>query len=155
MTKVSTWNDVDDAVIAQEVTFTETAGAGTYTGSVTVPGGATILDIQVQSPAVWDTSTSATMKVGDGSDDDGWYTGINLKATDLLVGEVIRFASTGGKEGAYVSTSTGLLSASYSASARTISGIITTVGTTGSAGRTRMLVVWANPVSGSTAATKA
>src|SRR6185312_14956545 len=32
-------------VQAAEVTFTETAGAGVYTGSVSIPAGATILDI--------------------------------------------------------------------------------------------------------------
>src|SRR5919197_4197218 len=117
MTAVETWADLN--VISREVTFTETTGAGTYTGSVTVPAGSTILDIQVQSTALWTAATSATLKVGDGSDDDGRYTGVNLKATDLIVGEVIRFASTGGKEGAYLVTASGLLSASYSASART------------------------------------
>src|SRR5690349_18261250 len=85
-------------VVAEEVTFTETTGAGTYTGSVTVPAGATIVDIQIHSTALWTATTSATLKVGDAADDDGWYTGVKLKATDLLVGEVIRFASTVGKE---------------------------------------------------------
>lgn len=140
-------------VVAEEVTFTETTGAGTYTGSVVVPAGATILDIWVQSTALWTASTSATMKVGD-TDDDGWYTAINLKATDLLVGEVIRFGSTGGKEGVYLVTASGLLSAAYSASARTIAGIVTTVGGTGNAGRSRMLVFYVLPAS-VTAATKA
>jgi len=140
-------------VVAEEVTFTETTGAGTYTGTVTVPAGATILDIQVQSTALWTAATSATMKVGDATDDDGWYTGVNLKATDLLVGEVIRFGSTGGKEGAYLVTATGLLSTAYSASARAVAGIVTTVGSTGNAGRTRMLVLYVLPTTA--AATKA
>src|ERR1041385_6495818 len=107
MVATKTWNDL--VVTAREVTFTETTGAGTYTGSVTGPAVATSLDIQVQSPALGPAATSATMKVGDGADDDGWYTNVNLKATDLLVGEVIRFASTGGKEGAYLVTASGLL----------------------------------------------
>lgn len=140
------------AVVTAERTFTETTGAGTYTGSVTVPAGATILDIQVRSTAVWTATTSALMDVGDVADPDGWYTQINLKATDLLVGEVIRFESTGGKEGAYLVTATGLLSAAYSASARVVSGIVVTVGAAGSAGRTRMLVVYSLPTA--TAATK-
>jgi hypothetical protein len=142
MTAIETWADLN--IISREVTFTETTGAGTYTGSVTVPAGATILDIQVQSTALWTAATSATLKVGDGTDDDGWYTGVNLKATDLLVGEVIRFSSTGGKEGVYLVTSTGLLSASYCASDTVVSGIVTTVGTTGSAGRTRLIVIYSD-----------
>ena len=136
-----------------EATITETTGAGTYTASITVPAGATILDIQVRSTALWTATTSATLKVGDAADDDGWYTGVDLKATDLLVGEVIRFESPGGKEGAYLVTATGLLNTSYSASARVISGIVTTVGAAGSAGRTRLLVQYVLPIA--TAATKA
>lgn len=140
-------------VIAAEVTFTETTGAGTYTGAITVPAGATILDIQVRSTALWTATTTALMDVGDVADPDGWYTQINLKATDLLVGEVIRFGSTGGKEGVYVVVATGLQNTSYSASARVISGIIVTVGAAGNAGRTRMVVVYSLPTA--SAATKA
>lgn len=137
-------------VEAHEVTFTETAGAGTYTGSVAVPAGATILDIIVNGVALWDNSGTATMVVGD-TDDDGYYTGINLKATDLLAGESISFALAGGKAGEYIANSQ--VSPRYSASARTINGIITTSSTGGSAGRTRMVVIFALPTA--TAATKA
>ena len=53
-----------------EVLFTETTGAGTYTGTISLPAGSTLIDIQVQSTALWDTATSATMIVGD-ADDEG------------------------------------------------------------------------------------
>jgi hypothetical protein len=91
--------------------------------------------------------------VGDGTDPDGWYTQIDLKATDLLVGEVIRFGSTGGKEGAYYVTATGELEKDYGSAAVTITGAIVTVGAAGNAGRTRMIVVYVTPTA--TAATKA
>lgn len=130
------------------VSFTETTGAGVYTGSVTVPAGSVIKDIKVWSTALWTAATSATGKVGDVADDDGWYTGIDLKATDLLVGEQIRFGSTGGKEGAYYVTASGLLSAAYSASARVISMIVTTVGASGNAGRSFMQVSYTTTGSG-------
>lgn len=138
-------------VESHEVTFTETTGAGTYTGAVSVPAGATILDIIVNAVALWDTTTSATMIVGDGTDPDGYFTGVNLKATDLLAGESISFALAGGKAGAYIANSQ--VSPRYSASARTITGSITTVGAAGSAGRTRMVVIFAMPTP--SAATKA
>jgi hypothetical protein len=131
--------------------FTQTSAAGTYTSpAVTVPAGGLLLDIKVWSTVLWNAGTSSTMKVGD-TDDDGWFTGIDLQATDLLVGEEINFVQTGGKEGAYLSTSTGKRSAAYSASARDIVGIITQVGT-GTAGRTFMAVVYVLPTA--TAATK-
>jgi len=133
-----------------ECTFTED-GAGTYTGTITMPAGSTLIDIQVQNTALWDAATSAVMDVGDGDDADGFYAAIDLKATDLLVAEVIRFGSTGGKEGAYIVNATGELN-SYSATARNIIGVITSVGA-GTAGRTRMLVIYCTPTA--TAATKA
>jgi hypothetical protein len=137
-------------VEAHEVTFTETAGAGTYTGAVAVPAGATILDIIVNGVALWTNAGTATMIVGD-TDDDGYFTGIDLKATDLLAGESLSFALAGGKAGAYIANSQ--VSPRYSASARTINGIITTSSTGGGAGRTRMVVVFALPTA--SAATKA
>jgi hypothetical protein len=134
------------------VSFTETTGAGVYTGSVTVPAGALILDIKVWSTVLWTATTSATMKVGDATDDDGWFTGVNLKATDLLVGEELNFIQTGGKEGAYLSLTTGARSAAYSASARVVSFVVTTVGAAGNAGRSFGAVVYVLPTA--TAAAK-
>ena len=136
-------------VLAAERTFTETAGAGVYTGSVAVPAGATILDIIVNGVALWTAGTSATMIVGDGADDNGFFDAVNLKATDLLAGESISLESAGGKAGAYIANSQ--VSPRYSATARTITGKVTTVGT-GTAGRTRMTVIYSLPVAADQAA---
>jgi hypothetical protein len=138
-------------VVAVEVTFTETSGAGTYTGAVSLPAGATLHDIIVNGVALWNNAGAVTMKVGD-TDDDGYYTAIDLKATDLLAGESISFALAGGKAGAYIANSQ--VSPRYSASARTINGIITTASTGGSTGRTRMTVIYSVPAA-QVAATKA
>lgn len=139
------------AVRVAEVTFTETAGSGTYTGGVELPAGATLHDIIVNGVALWDNAGTVTMTVGD-TDVDGYYIGINLKATDLLAGESLSFALAGGKAGAYIANSQ--VSPRYSATARTINGIITTSSTGGGAGRTRMTVVYSVPTT-ATAATKA
>jgi hypothetical protein len=136
--------------VAVERTFTETSGAGTYTGSVSVPAGATILDIIVNGVALWNNAGACTLKVGDVADDDGYFTAVDLKATDLLAGESLSFGLAGGKAGAYIANSQ--VSPRYSASARTISGIITTASTGGSTGRTRMTVVYSLPVATDTAA---
>ncbi len=130
-------------MVAVERSFTETTGAGVYTATVAVPAGATIHDIIVNGVALWTATTSATMIVGDGTDPDGYYTAVNLKATDLLAGESISFALAGGKAGAYIANSQA--SPRYSATARTISGAVTTVGAAGSAGRTRMTVLYSAP----------
>lgn len=134
------------------VSLTETTGAGTYTASVTVPAGALILDIKAWSTALWTATTSAVMDIGDATDPNGWFAGIDLKATDLLVGEEINFIQTGGKEGAYLSLTTGARSAAYSAAARVISFVVATVGAAGNAGRSFGMVVWTVPTA--TAATK-
>lgn len=135
-----------------ERTFTETSGAGTYTGSVLLPAGASIEDIIINGVALWNNAGACTLKVGD-TDDDGFYTGVDLKATDLLAGESLSFALAGGKAGAYIANSQ--VSPRYSATARTISGIITTASTGGSTGRTRMTVIWSSPAAAFiTAATK-
>lgn len=135
-----------------EVTFAETAGAGTYTGSVSIPAGATLIDIIVAGVALWTNTGACTLKVGDAADDDGYYTGVNLKATDLLAGESLQFANAGGKAGAYIANSQ--VSPLYSATARVIAGIVITASTGGGAGRTRMTVLWSAPAA-ATAATKA
>ncbi len=128
---------------AEEVVFEEAGAAGVYTGSVNIPAGATIHDIIVNGVVLWGAGSSATMIVGDADNDDGYFTGVNLKATDLLVGESISFSQAGGKAGAYIANSQ--VSPRYSASARVISGIVTTVGTTSSVGRTRMTVLYSLP----------
>lgn len=138
-------------VLASEVTFTETAGAGTYTGAVVVPAGSSIVDIIINGVAVWTNAGAVTMKVGD-TDDDGFYTGIDLKATDLLAGESLSFALAGGKAGAYIANSQ--VSPRYSATERTINGIVTAASTGGGAGRTRMTVLYTSD-SAVGAATKA
>jgi len=130
-------------VQSAEVSFTETTGAGVYTGSVAIPAGASILDIIVNGVALWAATTSATLKVGDVADDDGFFTAVNLKATDLLAGESISLDQAGGKAGAYIANSQ--VSPRYSAAARVISGIVTTVGAAGTTGRTRMTVLWNMP----------
>lgn len=118
--------------------------AGTYTASCTVPGGATILDIVVNGVALWNAGTSATLIVGDGTDPDGYYTGVNAKATDLLAGESLSFALAGGKAGAYIANSQ--VSPRYSASARTISATMTCVGTAATTGETVVDVIYTLPL---------
>lgn len=134
--------------------FTETDGAGVYTGSVQVPAGASIVNIIVNGVALWAATTSATLKVGDVADDDGFFTAVNLKATDLLAGESLSLDFAGGKQGAYVANSQ--VSPRYSATDRIVSGVVTTVGAAGSTGRTGMTVLYTLPIAADSAqATKA
>lgn len=142
-----------EVVRAKTVTFTETTGAGTYTGTVNVPAGSVVHDVIVSGVSLWAASTSASMIVGDATDDNGYFDAVNLKATDLLAGEDLSFALAGGKAGAYIAGSQA--NARYAAAARTITGKVTTVGASGATGVTRMTVIYSQPKTEDvTAATK-
>src|SRR6188508_2246758 len=102
-TSGSTLTSATGAIITKIVPFVENATSTTHTGTIAIPAGAWLHDIRVTSSVLW-TGGTATMKVGDTADDDGYFIGVNLKATDLLVGEVLAINDStkwGGKEGAY------------------------------------------------------
>jgi len=135
----------DDLVFAKEITFVE-EGAGVYTGSVSLPAGATLVNIIVHAVALWDAATSAALIVGDVADPNGFFDAVDLKATDLLAGESIDFAHTGGCEGADLDAPAAAVAVRrrYLATARVITGEVTSVGA-GTAGRTRITVLYTKP----------
>jgi hypothetical protein len=130
-------NGLVGGVQLAEVLFTE-VGAGTYTGTIPLPAGARIIDIGVDGQAVWTAATSASLIVGDDDEDDGFFTATNLKATDLLAGEINNIEHPGGQAGAYIVSEQRVL---YSATARNVIGVVTSEGA-GTAGRTRLYVVY-------------
>jgi hypothetical protein len=121
-----------------EVLFTEN-GAGTYTGTIELPANSRIIDIGVDGQVLWAAATSASMIVGDGVDPDGFFAATDLKATDLLAGEINNIEHPGGKAGAYIALEQRKL---FQAAARDVIGVVTSVGA-GTAGRTRLYVVYA------------
>lgn len=147
-------------VRAESIRFRESAGsaAGVYSASFEVPVGAVLIDVIVHATALWTAGTSATLIVGDATDDDCYFTGVNLKATDLLAGESLSFAHPGGKYGADiapndVTQASVVLGAGgqvarralTSQAARTLSAKVTTVGTVGTAGITDVIFIYAYP----------
>lgn len=135
---------------AQEVTFVETSGAGTYTGTMVLPAGHRIIDIGCDGQALWNSAGACALIVGDAADPDGFFTSTDLKATDLLAGEINNLEHPGGKAGVYIAAEQRNL---YSATARSIIAVVTQASGTGTAGRTRVYVVYA--VVTAVAATKA
>ncbi|MBA7590957.1 hypothetical protein ES708_33101 [subsurface metagenome] len=148
---------IANLVQAKEVTFTEVAGDGVYTGSVTLPAGSTLVDIIIHAVAEWTAETSAAMIVGDATTPNGFFNAIDLKGTDLVAGESINFAHAGGKHGADLDEAAAgaHVRRRYLTAERVISGEITTVDAAeaGGLGRTRMTVLWIAP-STETVATK-
>lgn len=97
-------------LITKSGLLTELTGDGTYSVTIPVPAGALIHSIRVTPQALWTAATSAALLVGDTADPDGYFVSTNLKATDLLVGEVFDTISStlwGGKEGAYLVAASG------------------------------------------------
>jgi hypothetical protein len=154
-------NVADGNIITKVVSFTEDATSTTHTGSVVLPPTAWLHNIQVLSSVLW-TGGTAVMKVGDTADDDGYFIGVDLKATDLLVGEILDTSpstSWGGKEGAYLVAASGRRGptssnfAKYYAAGSTITGVVTVGTPATTAGRTFMAVSYS--VGGAIAATSA
>lgn len=117
--------------------------AGVYTATVTLPAGSHLQDILVEGIALWNNGTSATLNVGDAGAAGGYYSGVNLKATDLLVGESLSFAFAGGKAGSYIANSQ--VSPRYSATERILTYVLTTVGTVPTTGETRIQTIYSTP----------
>ena len=135
-------------ILYSEVTFTEGGAAGTYSGSVTIPVDSWLLDVKIFNHVYWDAGTEAKMAVGDASTADGWFSDLSTKATDIVAGanaEVVDFNNAGGKPGGYLVAGTGERAEMYANAERVITGSIVTTGATGSAGRTRMLVIYTDP----------
>ncbi len=137
-------------MITKSGVITELTGSATYTVTIPVPAGAFVHNILVSAQALWTAGTSAALKVGDTADDDGYFTAVDVKATDLLVGEVLSTLDGdlwGGKNGAYLVAATGQRGpvatnfGNYYAAGSNITFAVVKVGT-GTAGRTAVSVTY-------------
>lgn len=140
---------VDGAVLTKHL-YLAASGAGTYTATALLPAGSFIHDIIVVAEELWNAATSAVLKVGDVADDDGFYTAVDLKATDLLAAESISLLAAGGQQGADVDDAAApaaQIRRRYLAAARSIKAIAIQVGA-GNQGKTHVLVNYslASPV---------
>lgn len=151
-----------DVVRVKAARFVEN-GAGTYDFDVFIPAGAIILDITVAGEVLWTAATSASLEVGDyactitngvpviGSaiDADGFFTAVDLKATDLTQGQHINLVQTGGVQGAYLPAIDGGSGATHNLQLsdgvdRIVRFEVVSVGA-GTAGRTYVSLAYAMP----------
>ena len=126
--------------------------AGVYTLKLHLPKNSYITDIIVIAVALWNAGTTASAIVGDAGDPDGFYTAVNLKATDLVADEALSFANTGGQEGAYLADSATHWTDRYTTASRIIIMELTTVGTALTTGETHMIVLYARRPEGASVA---
>jgi hypothetical protein len=141
-------------VVAKTISFVEDATSLTHTGSVVLPAGAVLLDIIVSGGVVWTATGTVTLKIGDTAVADGYFIGVNLKATDLLAGETLAIsgsnvAASGGKQGSYLVAATGQRGAAatnfgaHNVAGTTINAVVTVVTPATTAGRTYVTVFYA------------
>ena len=138
-------------VVSKTITFIEDASSTVHTGTVVIPAGATLHNIQVTSSVLW-TDSDAGLIVGDAQDPDGWFADTDLAATDLAVGEVLDISNAenwGGRNGAYLVAATGrkgqataTASGVYYSSASSVIGVVAVATPSGTAGRTFMTVTY-------------
>jgi len=131
--------------------FTETATAGTYTATVTIPANSLVVDVIWKNTALWTAATSATLDVGDADDANGYFAAIDLKTAPLAATPTVPTSISSLLE----DTGSGAYKAmqKYSTSAQVITATVVTVGETGDAGRSSLFVTYATPTA--VAATKA
>ncbi len=131
-----------DKLYIKEMTFTETAAAGTYTGvPVAVPSGARLVDAEWETTATFDADT-AVLDVGHTGDADAFIDGKNVKTAGrgVMDGTGLVGLSAGGQ--GYKFTG-----------ADSITAVLVTTGTGGATGRLRLLLTLSQP-STATAAVK-
>lgn len=132
--------------------FKEDATSTVHTATFNIPIGWTVYDILVIPQVLWLATTSATFKCGDSGSSTGFFSTVDLKATDLVLGERLSaHANTdywGATNDAYLTTSgrfgqqSGNDIGGYMPAAYTITGTVTVVDPASTVGRTRMTVIY-------------
>jgi hypothetical protein len=125
-------------------TFTEAtqAGTGTYSATVVVPAAGDILDVRWSNQVLWTDTGTAVLTVGDGGDADGFFINVNVKAAPVAdiagAGGVSSFLSQTGS-GAYKGLT------KHCAAETTVTASIAVQNGDGTAGRSRLTVIYAIP----------
>jgi hypothetical protein len=139
--------------VCKIVPFIEDASHTSHTGTVPIPAGAVIEDIKFVNTVVWNATGAVSLNVGDDNDSDGYFAAVNLKATDLLVGELLSVLggvqTWGGKNGAYLVSATGRMgsvtaadSALYYGAANNIIAVISVTTPASTNGRSFLMVTY-------------
>ena len=142
-------------VLTKIVNFVENATGTTHTATIPIPANAVLHDIMVSNDVYWTATGAVSLTVGDTADTDGYFVASDLKATDMVPGEVYSVrggtAAWGGKNGAYLVSATGRsgpASTNFGFHYGTASNIVATitVATPAAAtGRTTVSVVYSVP----------
>lgn len=148
---VVTGNAGSGMIFCKEALFTENATSTTHTATFTIPAGATLIDIIATPQVLW-TGGTASLSIGDANSATGWFNAVDLKATDLILGERLQASNAnnwGGKNGSYLTTagrfgqqSTNMIGG-YCPTAYSVIAVVTVGTPATTAGRLRVMVQWA------------
>ena len=140
----SRWLNVKTAL------FIENATSTIHTATFGVPKGWTILDIIVVPEVLWTATGTVVFKCGDANASDGYFSSVDLKATDLILGERLQAASDnfwGATQDAYLTTAGRFGQAAtnaiggYMPAAYSVIGVVTVGTPATTVGRLRMTVI--------------
>lgn len=138
-------------VLTQTALFTEDATNTLHQATFALPAGSMLLDIIVVPQVLWTATGAVSLEIGDSVDADGWFTAVDLKATDLILGEKLQASSDnfwGGKNGVYLTTAgrfgqqTTNMIGGYCVSAYSLVASVTVGTPATTAGRTRVTVLY-------------
>lgn len=149
-----TWhNDSIRGMPAFEGMRIQEDGETSYDGKLWLPTNSILLNVIVYQVALWTDTGAVTMNVGlyDTSgtaiDADGIYTGVNMKATDLLADEMLTFYRQGGVGGAFLTAGTNThLTDLFLPNGAELRAAITAANGDGSAGDTYVFAEYAKPL---------
>ena len=131
--------------VIEEIAFAEVGGAHTYTGTISVPIGSTVINVVVRNTALWTNGTSASLVVGDHDDANGYIEATDLKAAPLADTNgagagLSTLLSLGASAGAYKGGA-----GKYCAARKTITATVTTGAGAQTTGRTIVSVFYSFP----------
>jgi hypothetical protein len=129
--------------LAESITFTETAGAGEYSGEVVLPVGAVLFEVTWQTTAGWAADTAA-LNVGDGGSATAFINGDDVKSVAYM-------SSSYDSKIDAITENDGAPSPVPYASGDTITAILTTTGAGGTTGRSLVTVFYIVPTSSAAA----
>lgn len=140
-------------IFCKQALFTENATSVTHTATFTIPAGAMLVDIIAIPQVLW-TGGTASLSIGDANSATGWFNALDLKATDLVLGERLQASGGthgwGGKPGAYLVDATGRFGqqstnaiGGYYPTAYSVIAVVSVGTPATTAGRLRVYVFWA------------
>jgi len=135
--------------------FTQTATKNTYGVGLVIPAGSFVYDVRWMNEVVWNGTGAATMECGDADDADGFFAAVDLKTLPIADVAGAGGYTTSGRpftvdgDGAVTYAGRGVYGGltKYYAADGVITTTVVTADTDGTAGRSRLVILYSKPFS--------